>query len=170
MDTLELLKSRRSIRKYRSTPVEKEKIEKCIEAARWAPSASNKQPWEFLIVKDYNTRLKLADLHPYGKFVAHSPVVFIPLTNPEIHSKYHMSDTALTIMHFMIQAHALDLGTCWAGVIGASFEPEIKKLLRIPDHLNVMALVALGYPGESRASSRKSLDELVHYEFYNRKE
>ncbi|MHA1738548.1 MAG: nitroreductase family protein, partial [Candidatus Heimdallarchaeota archaeon] len=91
METLELLKTRRSIRKYRSTPVEKEKIEKCLEAARWAPSASNKQPWEFLIVTDYNMRMKLADLHPYAKFVAQSPVVFIPLTNPEIHAKYHMS-------------------------------------------------------------------------------
>ncbi|MHA1307239.1 MAG: nitroreductase family protein [Candidatus Heimdallarchaeota archaeon] len=170
METLELLKSRRSIRKYRSTPVEKEKIEKCLEAARWAPSASNKQPWEFLIVTDYNMRMKLADLHPYAKFVSQSPVVFIPLTNPEIHAKYHMSDTALTIQNFMLQAHALELGTCWAGVIGASFEPEIKKLLRIPDHLNVMALVALGYPGESRASSRKPMDELLHYKINLRPE
>ncbi|MCK5158245.1 MAG: nitroreductase family protein, partial [Candidatus Heimdallarchaeota archaeon] len=85
MDALELLKSRRSIRKYKSTPVEDEKIEKCIEAARWAPSASNKQPWEFIIVKDEKMRKKFAELHPYAKFVAESPVVFVPLTNPEIH-------------------------------------------------------------------------------------
>jgi nitroreductase len=69
----------------------------------------------------------------------------------------------------MLQAHALGLGTCWAGVIGTKFETEIKKLLRVPDHLNVLALVALGYPGETRASSRKSLDELLHNESYGRK-
>ncbi|MFX1537393.1 MAG: nitroreductase family protein, partial [Promethearchaeota archaeon] len=105
MDALELLKSRRSIRKYKSTPVESEKIEKCLEAARWAPSASNRQPWEFIIVKNAEIRKKLSELHPYAKFVAESPVVFIPLTNPEVHAKYHMSDTALTILHFMIEAH-----------------------------------------------------------------
>ncbi len=166
MDTLELLKSRRSIRKYKSKPVEEEKLNKCLEAARWAPSASNKQPWEFLIVKDEVMRKKFAEIHPYAKFVAESPVVFIPLTNPEIHSKYHMSDTGLTILHFMIQAHAEGLGTCWAGVIGTSFESELKKLLNVPDNLNIMALVALGYPDQERESSRKELDELVHWDMY----
>jgi len=166
MDILELLLSRRSIRKYKSTAVEEEKIQQCLEAARWAPSASNKQPWEFIIVKDEKMRKKFAEIHPYAKFVAESPVVFVPLTNPEIHPKYHMSDTGLTILHFMIQAHALGLGTCWAGVIGTSFEPELKKLLNVPEQLNIMALVALGYPDQERESSRKSLDELVHWEKY----
>ncbi len=166
MDVLELLKSRRSIRKYTSQPVEEEKLLKCLEAARWAPSASNKQPWEFLVIKNETTRKKLAEIHPYAKFVAESPVVFIPLTNPEIHSKYHMSDTGLAIMHFMIEASSLGLGTCWAGVIGNSFESEMKKLLNIPNHLNILALVALGYPDQERESSRKPLEELVHFEKY----
>ena len=61
METLELLKTRRSIRKYKSKPVETEKLEKCLEAARWAPSASNKQPWEFLFVTDEKKRKKLAE-------------------------------------------------------------------------------------------------------------
>ncbi|MHA1953776.1 MAG: nitroreductase family protein, partial [Candidatus Heimdallarchaeaceae archaeon] len=72
-DVLDLLKTRRSIRKYKNTPVEEEKIQKCLEAARWAPSASNKQPWEFLIVTDETIRMKLTELHPYAKFVAESP-------------------------------------------------------------------------------------------------
>lgn len=169
MDTLELLKTRRSIRKYKSTPVETEKLEQCLEAARWAPSASNKQPWEFLIVTDTEKRKKLAEFHPYAKFVSESPVVFIPLTNPNIHPKHHHADTALATLQFMIEAHALDLGTCWAGVIGTNFEPKIKELLKIPDHLNVLALVAVGYPNESRESKRKSLEILVHNESYGLK-
>ena len=169
MDVLELLKSRRSVRKYKSTPVEQEKIDKCLEAARWAPSASNKQPWEFLLVKDEELRTKLAMIHPYAKFVAQSPVVFIPLTNPEIHPKYHQSDTALTILHFMIEAHSLGLGTCWAGVINTDIEPKIRELLNIPEHLRVLALVALGYADETPTSSRKSLENLVHYDTYKEK-
>lgn len=169
MDALELLKGRRSIRKYKSTPVEPEKLEKCLEAACWAPSASNKQPWEFLIVTDKATRKKLADFHPYGKFVAESPLVFIPLTNSTIHAKYHQSDTALATLQFMIEAHALDLGTCWAGVIGTDFEPKIKALLKIPEHLQVLALVAVGYADETRSSSRKPQEELIHRESYGLK-
>ncbi len=166
MDILELLKTRRSIREYKSTPVESEKIEKCLEAARWAPSASNRQPWEFLIVKNEEVRKNLAKIHPYAKYVAQSPVVFVPLTNPEIHQKYHHSDTALATLQFMIEAHSLGLGTCWAGTIDTDFEPEIKDLLKIPEHLKVLALVAVGYSDQTRTSSRKSLDSLVHYEKY----
>lgn len=168
-DALELLKGRRSIRKYKSIPVEAEKLEKCLEAARWAPSASNMQPWEFLIVTDQKTRDKLAEIHPYGKYVAASPVVFIPLTNPQVHAKYHQSDTALATLQFMIEAHSLNLGTCWAGVIGTDFEPKIKELLKIPTHLNVLALVAVGYAAETRASTRKPFDSLIHWEVYGHK-
>lgn len=165
-DALELLKSRRSIRKYKDQPVEEEKIQKCLEAARWAPSASNKQPWEFLIVKDEQVRKKLTELHPYAKFVGESPVVFIPLTNPEVHEKYHWADTALATLHYMIEAHSIGLGTCWAGVIGASIESEIKELLGVPAHLNVLGLVATGYSNEEPTRTRKELEELVHYEKY----
>ena len=165
-DILNLLKSRRSIRKYRNQPVEEEKIQKCLEAARWAPSASNKQPWEFIIVKDEQTRKKLSDIHPYAKFVAESPVVLVPLTNPEVHPKYHMSDTALATLQYMIEAHSLGLGTCWAGVIDSSIEPEIKKLLEIPQHLKVLALVATGYAEEQPSKTRKPIEDLAHYERY----
>ena len=166
MNVLELLKSRRSIRKYKSTPVEEEKIQNCLEAARWAPSASNKQPWEFMIVKDNKTRQKLAEIHPYAKFVSESPVVFIPLTNPAIHAKYHQSDTALATIQFMIMAHAQGLGTCWAGVIKAPFEKEIKNILSIPENLHVLALVSVGYPNQERDSKRKPLESLLHKEKY----
>ncbi len=165
-DALELLKSRRSIRKYKDQPVEEEKIKKCLEAARWAPSASNKQPWEFLIVTDEQVRKKLSEIHPYARFVAQSPLVFIPLTNPTIHQKYHMSDTALATMQYMIEAHSLGLGTCWAGVIGSAIEPEVKELLNVPEHLNVLGLVATGYSNEEPTKTRKELEELVHYEKY----
>ncbi len=165
-DALELLKNRRSIRKYKSKSVEEEKINKCLEAARWAPSASNKQPWEFLIVKDKKKRDKLATLHPYAKFIKESPVVFIPLTDPNIHKKYHHADTALATLQYMIEAHSLGLGTCWAGVIDSSIEEEIKKELKVPEHLHVLGLVATGYADEEPEKTRKPLDDLVHWEEY----
>jgi nitroreductase len=166
-DVLNLLKTRRSIRKYKSQPVEEEKMKKCLEAARWAPSASNRQPWEFIVVKDKNIRKKLSIIHPYAKFIAESPVVFIPLTNPVLHAKYHMSDTALATLQYMIEAHSLGLGTCWAGVIYASFEQDIKEMLGVPGHLNILGLVATGYPDENpNARTRRKLETIVHYEKY----
>ena len=119
-----------------------------------------------MIVKNTKTRQKLAELHPYAKFVAESPVVFIPLTDPSIHAKYHQSDTALATLQFMIMAHAEGLGTCWAGVIQAPFEDEIKNLLGIPEKLHVLALVAVGYPDQERDSKRKPLESLLHDEKY----
>ena len=167
MDALELLKGRRSIRKYKNIPVEEEKLQKCLEAARWAPSASNLQPWEFMIVTKDEIRQKFSEMHPYGKFLAESPVIFIPLTDPSIHKDYHQSDTSLATMQFMIQAHALGLGTCWAGVINRpNLEQNIKDMLNIPKKLRVLALVALGYPNHQRESKRKSLESIVHYEQY----
>ena len=165
-DILNLLKSRRSIRKYKDQPVEEEKIQKCLEAAQWAPSASNKQPWEFLIIKDEDKREKLAEIHPYAKFVTQSPVVFIPLTNPEVHEKYHWADTALATLQYMLEAHSLGLGTCWAGVINSSVEPKIKEFLGIPKHLRVLGLVATGYAAEEPTKTRKELKSLIHYEKY----
>ena len=165
-DELSLLKTRRSIRKYKNQPVEKEKIEKCLEAARWAPSASNRQPWEFVIVKEENTRKKLSNIHPYGNFIADSPVVFIPLSNPVLHDKYHLSDTALATLQYMLEAHSLGLGTCWAGVYKASFEQDIKEILGIPDHLHIIGLVATGYPDENPTITRRPLETIIHYEKY----
>lgn len=138
-----------------------------MEAARWAPSASNKQPWEFLVVKDEEMRKKLSEIHPYAKFISESPVVFIPLTNPKAHEKYHMSDTALATLHYMIEAYSLGLGTCWAGVIDAPFEKDIKEMFGIPEHLKVLGIVATGYPDESPERTRKEMGSLVHYEKYS---
>lgn len=77
-----------------------------------------------------------------------------------------MSDTALATLQYMIEAHSLGLGTCWAGVIDTSFEQEIRELLGIPLHLNVLGLVATGYANEKPVKTRKELDTLIHYEKY----
>jgi nitroreductase len=77
-----------------------------------------------------------------------------------------MSDTALATIQYMIEAHSLGLGTCWAGVIGSSVEQQMKEILGIPKHLNILALVATGYAAEQPTKTRKELNSLVHYEKY----
>jgi len=77
-----------------------------------------------------------------------------------------MSDTALATLQYMIEAHSLGLGTCWAGVIGSSIEPEIKDLLGVPEKLNILGIVATGYSDEKPIKTRKELETIAHYEKY----
>jgi nitroreductase len=120
-----------------------------------------------MIVTDPNSRNKMADIHPYAKFLKESPTVFIPLTDPSIHPDYHQSDTSLACIQFMIMAHSLGLATCWAGVINKpQIEREIKQMLNIPEKLRVLALVAVGYPDHTRTSNRKEMITLLHREKY----
>jgi nitroreductase len=169
MDTLEAIRDRRSIRKYKSTPVEEEKVGKILEAGRWAPSASNRQPWHFVVVRDKETREKLADAHAYGRFMAQSPVVIVVLGDPDIHPKYNLADPHNAVQNMLLAAYSLGLGTCWMGVRDTEIEPEFKRLLSIPEKYRVVCSVSVGYPDHERKSTRKSVDEIVSREKFGGK-
>jgi len=167
MDVLEAIRTRRSIRKYdRARDVENEKLLTCLEAARWAPSASNKQPWHFIVVRNKEKREELAKLHPYGKFMAESPVVVVVLGDPQKHQKYFKCDPPIATQNFLLAAHAQGLGACWMGVIDSTFEDQMKKLLNVPENLRIVCTVSVGYPAEAPQKTRQSLEELVSYEGY----
>jgi len=170
MGIIEIIKSRRSIRKYKQTPVEDEKLNTVLEAARWAPSAGNRQPWEFIVVKDPSIRRKVADIAPYGGFIAEAPVMIAVVVNPEKDPTHYIEDGAIATTHILLAAHALDLGTCWVGAFGSAYEDDAKRVLGVPPNLRVLSLVSLGYPAEERTSTRKDLKEIVHYEKYGKKE
>nr|MDO8135657.1 nitroreductase family protein [Candidatus Njordarchaeum guaymaensis] len=167
MDVLEVIRTRRSIRRYdQSRDVELEKLLACLESARWAPSASNRQPWHFIVVRKKETREALARMHPYGKFMAQSPVVLVVLGDPQKHPKYFKCDPPIATQNFLLAAHAQGLGTCWMGVIDAPFEDEMKRLLGVPESLRIICTVSVGYPAEKTEKTRQPLEELVSYEGY----
>lgn len=166
---IEAIKGRRSIRRYKPTPVEDGKIIECLEAARWAPSANNSQPWEFLVVKNLETRKKLAEIHRYGRFMAESPVVVVFIANPARSDNWYHGDVAAAVQNFLLAAYSLGLGTCWMGVLNTPFEEPIKKLLGIPDELRVLCTVSVGYPDEKPSRSRRPLEEVTHWERYGSK-
>ncbi len=164
MDTFEAILKRRSIRKYLDTPVEDEKINRILEAGRWAPSASNRQPWHFIVVRDAETRKDLADNHPYGRFMAQSPVVIVVLGDPEKHPKYHLADPHNAVQNMLLVAYSLGLGTCWMGVRDTPIEPIFKQILGIPEKYRVICSISVGYPDESPTRTRIPLKDLVSYE------
>ncbi|MHA2405723.1 MAG: nitroreductase family protein [Candidatus Hermodarchaeia archaeon] len=170
MEFLDVIKGRRSIRQYLPKEVEKEKIDAILEAAQWAPSASNKQPWHFIVVRDSDTRTRLGQLHPYGRFMKQSPVVIVVLGNPEMHPKYYLCDPHQAVQNILLTAYSLGLGSCWMGVRGASFENDIKEMLGIPKSLTVVCTISIGYPNHKRKSTRYPLGELVSWEQFGTSE
>jgi nitroreductase len=169
MDVVKAIRERRSIRKYKQDEVSEEDLSVILQAGRWAPSASNRQPWHFVIVRDSEMRKKLADAHSYGRFMAESPVVIVVLGDPAIHPKYHLADPHNAVQNMLLAAYSLGLSTCWMGVRDTDIEPRFRELLNIPENLRVICSISLGYGNQERSSSRKPIDEIVSWESYGKK-
>ncbi|MFW9838962.1 MAG: nitroreductase family protein [Candidatus Thorarchaeota archaeon] len=169
MDTIKAIRERRSIRKYLADDVDDEALETILQAGRWAPSASNKQPWHFIIIKDANMRKKLAEIHNYGRFMRESPVVIVVLGDPSKHHRYHLADPHQAVQNMLLAAYSLGLSTCWMGVRDTDLEPQFRDALDIPENLRVICSVSLGHGDQERTSSRFSLEEITSWEKYGGK-
>ncbi len=169
MNILDIVRKRRSVRKYQATPVPEDALARVLEAARLAPSGKNLQPWKFIVVKDPAVKERLARASANQSFIAEAPVVIVACGFPEQcyakmgrYMKSWPVDVAVAMEHLMLQAAEEDLGTCW---IGAFEETEVKTILGVPEDVKVLALTPLGHPAEKPASrGRKSLAEIVSYE------
>jgi nitroreductase len=172
-ETLALLKERRSIRRYKPDPVPDEMLAQVLEAGRWAPSASNRQPWVFVVVRDEAVRRELAQ-HAAYYFVrwAHAgeaPVLIALCGNAKnrVYRRFLHEDIGLAGSQIMLQARALGLGTCWLGGVDRE---AMAQILKLPDELQVIALLTLGFPAEDPPPTpRKPLSEIVHYDVYGNK-
>jgi nitroreductase len=161
MDVIEAIRKRRSIRKYQDREVENEKLDLLLEAARLAPSAKNKQNWKFIVVKDKKVKKQLVPACKNQKFVGEAPVVIAGIADPTV-NKWYKIDMGIAFEHIALEAVELGLGTCW---IGAFYEDQVKKVLNVPDELEVVVLITIGYPAEQpEKRPRKNINEIVMYE------
>ena len=171
MDVLEAIKGRRSIRAFKSQAVSTEMVERLIDAARWAPSAGNIQPWEFIIVRNPEIKRNLAKAALNQSFIEEAPVVIVVCAD-EIRSSqgygfrgktlYCIQDTAAATQNIHLAAYSLGLGTCW---VGAFNEEEARKILEIPQGVRPVAIIPVGYPAEKPpARNRRPLNQIIHYE------
>lgn len=170
MDLFQVIRDRRSIRKYRDQAVEEEKIEQVLDAARLAPSWKNMQCWRFLVLREQAREKLLAaipDDNPGKKAIAAAPVVILVCADPsesdvENGIAYFVADTAIAFEHLCLAAHALGLGTCWMGWYD---EGRIKQAFGIPEHIRIVGLTPLGYPDqEPKPRPRKELAEIAFYD------
>jgi len=176
MDVFEAIQKRFSVRSYTPAPVEPEKLLAVLDAARQAPSANNRQEWRFIVVEDPRTREKLAVAAKNQSFVATAPVVIACLAVTDHHRMScgqlcYPIDVSIAIDHITLAATALGLGTCW---IGAFLTEEVRRILSIPEDVEIVELLTLGYPThETPRKQRLPLSELVFREKWpgqNRKE
>jgi nitroreductase len=181
MKLLELINQRQSVRRYAPRDVEKEKIEKCLEAAYLAPSACNAQPWKFIVVddKDLKDKIARATFDPvisFNHFVLQAPVIIaiveeksplIPRVGGRIkHKPYYLMDIGIAAEHICLQATELGLGTC---MLGWFDEKAVKKLLKVPKERNIPLLITLGYPEKDypqRLKIRKTIDNVRSFNSY----
>jgi nitroreductase len=164
MDVFEAIRARKSIRKFRLKSIPDEKLEMILEAGRLAPSASNRQPWRFVVVKDPERRRTIAKAADNQMFIADASVIVVALGDPEASPRWFRQDIMIAVEHMVLAATALGYGTCW---IGAFNEEEVKRLLRVPEELKVIALLPIGFPDETPAPrERKPLKEIVFLEKY----
>jgi len=173
---LSLVKTRQSVRRYSDRPVEKERLELCLEAARLSPSASNSQPWKFVVVDDPGLKEKVArqtydPIVTFNRFTHEAPVlVVIVLEKPPLRTQagsrlkkkeWRLIDLGIAAGHFCLQAAELGLGTCMLGWFN---EKPIRKLLGIPETKIIGLIISLGYPPVDyplREKTRKKPDEVI---------
>jgi len=177
MTFLELVKKRRSCRKYAARPVPRDVIDRCLEAARLAPSACNSQSWFFIVVDNEELRSVLAKkafsgIYSMNSFAKNAPILIIVVTERSSYIarlggyfkrvQYSLIDIGIACEHLILEAEEEGLGTCWLGWFN---EKEVKKILRLPREKKVDVIISMGYPEEKEAHDkiRKSLDDIRRF-------
>lgn len=160
-EVLRVICERRSIRIFRSDPVEPEKVEAILEAARWAPSGRNTQPWRFVVVESKEKREELGRVVTQMDMVRTTPVTIAVLRdkNAGYDETKDIQAIGACAQNILLAAHALGLGACWLGRVR---DPQVEKIVGAKENEELMMLITIGYPAERPpARDRKPLAELV---------
>ena len=175
---LDLISSRRSIRKFKRQPVEKEKIDTLIEAALRSPSSRGFNPWRFIVIDDRTILQKLSKAKPHGAdFLKESPLGIVVCGDPS-KSDVWIEDTSIASIFIHLAAHDLGLGSCWIQIRKRehndlkSADVYVKELLNIPDTIMIESIIAIGYPDEVKKNHKKDSlqSHMVSFNTFNIKD
>ncbi|MCX7694449.1 MAG: nitroreductase family protein [Caloramator sp.] len=157
---------RRSIRKYQSKPVEKEKIDELLHAAMAAPSAGNEQPWHYIVIDDRNILNNIANTHPHAAMLREAPVAILVCADltKEKYEGFWVQDLSASTQNILLEAVSLGLGTVWIGVYpNETRVNEIVKMFGLPSNIIPFSIVAVGYPDEYKDEADRYDANRVHY-------
>ncbi len=173
--SMENILTRTSIRDYQDKPVEDEKIEQMLRAAMAAPSAGNKQPWRFIVIKDKNTLKAISENFHTMKMAAKAPLAIVVCgdlnaTFPGDGVDYWVEDTSAATENLLLAAHSLGLGAVWCGIYPMKERVALlKDMLDIPDDIVPLNVVPVGYPAEDPMPKDKWKPDEIHYETWTGK-
>jgi len=162
MELLNVINSRRSIRKYRKEPVSDRLVNEILEAGRWAPSGLNNQPWRFAVIKDEGIKKQLSSLTHYSGIILDSDFCIAVFYN--ISAGYHREKDIMSIgaciQNMLLYSHYLGIGSVWLGEILKN-KDKINEILNLESTNEFMALIAFGYPDEQVSSERLKINEIL---------
>ena len=164
MKELKLLCIRRSIRTFQNRNILKKDLEEIVDSARFAPTARNVQPWEFVVVTDKHKLLELANLAENGRFISQAAACVAVFSTD---TKYYLEDGCAATCNILLAATALGIGSCWIAGDKKPYCQQVSALLDAPLNMKLISLIALGYPQEKdcfKASEKRQLKELLHWE------
>lgn len=170
---LDNLMTRTSIRSYQDLSVEDEKVEQLLRAAMAAPTAGNKQPWRFVVIRDRQTLKTIAAHFDTMKMAAHASLAIVVCgdmddTFPADGRDYWVEDTSAATENLLLAAHALGLGAVWCGIYPMQERVDyLKELLRLPENIVPLNVIPIGYPAEEPAPKDKWKPGNVHYETWD---
>ena len=166
-EVLRTIRSRRTIRRFKSDPVEDEKLQAILDAGRWAPSFSNLQPWRFIVIKDQ--KLKNALDKAARESVLHlgineAPVIILVCVDRRIDPLHAIEAGAAATQNMTLAATSLGLGAGWIGIWGTEAEASIRKIFKLPETVRAVSLLPLGIPDESPEGQRKPIEEFMEFQ------
>ena len=166
MDFQELIRTRYSVRAYKKDPIEEDKLNKVLEAARLAPTAANRQPFKLIVIETEGRKPELNQIYRKEWFVQ-APLLICAVGIParswvrEDMRRYLDVDIAIVMDHFILAATDQGLGTCWVAAFNA---PKARQILELPDEVEPLIFTPLGYPADTpRSKERKPLSDLIRY-------
>ncbi|MDD5347066.1 MAG: nitroreductase family protein [Candidatus Omnitrophica bacterium] len=164
MDLIGLIKKRRSVREFADSPIPERELEKIVDAARFAPTARNVQPWEFVAVTAKDTLKEIGRITDHGKFIAAATACIAVFSKD---TKYYLEDCCAATENLMLAAAALGVASCWVAGDKKPYGGTLVQLMGVPQGYKLVSLVALGYPltGEVfREVEKRSLAEVLHWQ------
>jgi len=166
MELFEGILTRRSIRKYKDKEVSDDLVKKLLEAAVAAPSAGNQQAWHFVVITKRQILDEIPKFHPYSQMLKQAPVAILVCGNlkAETLKGYWIQDCSAATQNILLAAHGLGLGAVWLGIHPVEERINaIKKLLDLPDHIEPLSLISIGYPDEKKEKSSRYDEAKIIY-------
>lgn len=164
MDTFDAIKKRASVREYTDKPIEKEKLEKIVDAGRVAPTARAEEPWEFVVVTKKEKIKELANITDHGKFLSGGTAAIVVFCKD---TKYYLEDGCAATENMLLAATDLGIASCWIAGDKKFYCSDIARAVGAPENLKLISIISLGYPKtEPTAHKKRSLKEVLRWEAF----